>query len=207
MLQYQIRPIDQWPGEITRDRRWSPFKATWPSTLDLLERELDHLRGKEIVLQIDVGMNDIKNDGTLRAEPASPKVILSFESKHGPLSYPCDAFSQWQGNVRAIALGLEALRRVERYGIAGRAEQYKGWSKLGGPGVVLGEFANAQEAAAFLRSVGGGDVAVVLKDPQLMEQCYRRACVATHPDHFPQHVATFKRVQAAKEFLDRHFKR
>jgi hypothetical protein len=35
----------------------------------------------------------------------------------------------WQDNLRAVALGLEALRRVERYGIAQRGEQYAGWRR------------------------------------------------------------------------------
>jgi hypothetical protein len=36
----------------------------------------------------------------------------------------------WQHNVRAIALGLEALRKVDRYGITRRGEQYAGWKAL-----------------------------------------------------------------------------
>src|SRR5579863_10251967 len=44
-------------------------------------------------------------------------IILTFNSKHGPLSYPCDKYSNWQANLRAIALSLEALRAVDRYGV------------------------------------------------------------------------------------------
>ena len=53
--------------------------------------------------------------------------MVAFESKHGPLKYATDVFDHWHANLRAIALGLEALRKVERYGITQRGEQYTGF--------------------------------------------------------------------------------
>lgn len=160
MLQYVVRPIDQWPGEPTRQRQPSAFTAKWSNTLDILERELRELRAKDVVIQADVQPHQLRNDGMLRAEarPASPKVILSFESKHGPLSYPCDRFHDWQDNVRAIALALEALRKVDRYGVTRKAEQYKGWSKLPPPNSPM----SIREAAEQLRKCGGGSVDVII---------------------------------------------
>ena len=43
------------------------------------------------------------------------------------MRYAVDRFTEWKANVRGIALALEALRKVNRYGVAGRAEQYRGW--------------------------------------------------------------------------------
>jgi hypothetical protein len=43
------------------------------------------------------------------------------------LIYATDACELWQHNVRSIALGLEALRAVDRYGITRRGEQYAGF--------------------------------------------------------------------------------
>jgi hypothetical protein len=43
------------------------------------------------------------------------------------LVYATDACEHWQHNVRSIALGLEALRAVDRYGISRRGEQYAGF--------------------------------------------------------------------------------
>ena len=63
------------------------------------------------------------------------------------MSYPCDKYSNWQANLRAIALSLEALRAEDRYGVTRRAEQYKGWAKLLPPNA---EFASDIEAAGFL---------------------------------------------------------
>lgn len=44
------------------------------------------------------------------------------------LVYATDTCVLWQHNVRSIALGLEALRAVDRYGITKRGEQYAGFT-------------------------------------------------------------------------------
>lgn len=43
------------------------------------------------------------------------------------LVYATDACEDWRHNVRSIALGLEALRAVDRYGITRKGEQYAGF--------------------------------------------------------------------------------
>jgi hypothetical protein len=126
------RPIDQWPGKLTTARRTTPFSASWGSTMETLERELHHLGAKEVVLQRAFREADLRLDGEPRsgARPEHPGVILSFESRFGPLRFACDRFIGWEANLRAIALGLEALRRIDRYGISQGTEQYVGWAAL-----------------------------------------------------------------------------
>jgi hypothetical protein len=205
-MQYQFRPIDQWPGERTKSRKASQFRVSFSQTIDLLERELGKLAARNIVIQADVEPGEIRLDGMLRADarPRSPAIVLSFDSRHGPLSYPCDRYDDWQDNLRAIALSLEALRSVDRYGVTRRAEQYKGWTALPPPAATHA-FPSAADAATLLVRVGGGDHPTVLRNRNYMEEVYRRACAATHPDHYPEHAETFKQVQAAKDRLDKHF--
>jgi hypothetical protein len=107
----RFRPIQQWPGETTRSRRQAQFSAKWASTLTLLGRELEHLGRKNVVVQVALTERDIRNDGFPRANarPDHPGVIVSLDSKYGPLSYPCDTFTTWQDNLRGIALALESL--------------------------------------------------------------------------------------------------
>lgn len=134
MLQYIFRPLDM-PPNRWKTRKGSQFRAKWSDTLELLERELKHLRATNIILQADVELSDVRLDGMLRAQarPKSPAVAVTFDSMHGPLSYPCDTYSDWQDNIRAIAMSLQSLRAVDRYGVTKRAEQYKGWQKLPPP--------------------------------------------------------------------------
>ncbi len=39
----KVAPIREWPGELTRSRTRSLFKAGLSDTLDLLDREIWHL--------------------------------------------------------------------------------------------------------------------------------------------------------------------
>lgn len=127
------RPLAAWPGPMVGQRRRSPFRAGQSATLLLLEGELDHLSASGAVLELAVSEDDLRRDGQPRANAhiAHPGVILSFDSRHGPLSFPCDTYTDWHDNLRAIALALQALRQVDRYGVTSRAEQYSGWKQLG----------------------------------------------------------------------------
>lgn len=136
MLNAQFRPLDQWPGERTRSKLAARFKVTYARSLDLLESELSKLGARNIIIQVDgLTLSDIRNDGWPRStwnpgRYSNSGVIVAFQSRKGPLSFPCDRFQSWQDNLRAIALSLEALRTVDRYGVTKGNEQYRGWAQL-----------------------------------------------------------------------------
>jgi hypothetical protein len=133
-MHVQIRPLGTFPPEFSQAHASTdPFRAPLSATLSTLERELRHLGASVVAVEIAIEEHEI-NSRTgwpkANARPQHPGCVISFESKHGPLRYGTDAFPQWQSNLRAIALGLESLRRVERYGIGRRGEQYQGWKAL-----------------------------------------------------------------------------
>lgn len=205
-MQYEFREIDQWPGKLTANRRRAPFAASHLSTLKLLERELKHLQARSVVIQAAVSSQDIRNDGMLRstARPRHPGIILSFETATlGPLSYPCDTFDDWTQNLRAIALALEALRRVERYGVTRRGEQYRGWAKLPAPG-----FMGEKEAEIIvLQSLGlQPESQSIERDSRFSKATYpvtRRAALRnSHPDTGGS-ADKYKKVIQALTILDK----
>ncbi len=178
------RPLDPaWTESETRNRRGSPFSASWTDTLELLRRETGMLNARLVVLQIAVTEDDLRRDGLLRANTrvTFPGVRVAFDTPaQGPLMFATDAYPHWQANVRAVALGLEALRKVDRYGITKRGEQYRGWQALpaGGTGKMT-----RQEAADLL--VGGldGYTAVqLLNDPAAVRDAHRILTKRHHPD-------------------------
>jgi hypothetical protein len=177
----RFRPLQDWPVDFSRRRAsGDPFRAPWSATLDLLERELSHLDARSTVIEIAVDEGDIRLDGWPRsnARPRHPGVILSFDSKHGPLRYGTDAFPRWQSNLRAIALGLESLRRVDRYGIGKRGEQYQGWKAL-----PAGEGDLASKGRRIIEEQFDGDLTAAIK--------------ATHPDRGGD-AEEFRAIMAAR---------
>jgi hypothetical protein len=199
-----LRPLQQWPHAETKKRRRSNFSAGWSSTLKLLTTELHMLsrhggRTAPSVLQIALREQDFRNDGLPRASsvPTMPGVILNIEANVGPLSYPCDAFDRWQDNLRAIALGLEALRKIGRYGITPGNEQYTGWKALPEKGAA--EQFTPDSAEEFLRSLSAGQGNGL--DLGTLPQIYRRARGKAHPDLNNGERALWDKVEAAAAVL------
>jgi len=199
-MDYQFRPILTWPGKPHASRRNAKFRADYNDTLGVLDRELRHLGARQVVIQLALQPGDIRLDGRPRAgsKPSHPGVILSFESKHGPLSYPCDTYGDWEDNLRAIALALEHLRAVDRYGVTKRGEQYKGWTALPPP-AANGAPTTVIEALTVLADAIKRTERVSREN---WPDIYRKAAMATHPDRGGTAEA-FKRVQDTKEFLEK----
>lgn len=186
MLDYTIQPIQKWPGEkrLPEDRRESQFKAGWSDTLELLERELAMIRATDVVIQADCPREALRNDGRFRAGARlyGPAVILSFETKKiGPLSYPCDTFNHWTDNVRAIALALEALRKVDRYGVGRGGEQYRGWLALEDKS-HKGPFSTAGDAIQWVCKELKVPTLLVPLGDETKKNIRRYAMAAFHPD-------------------------
>jgi hypothetical protein len=196
-LGFRCRPIDSWPGEFTKQRKRSQFHAQWGMTLKLLGTELRHLGAKNGNLLIAVDERDILLDGTrprAKAPAEHPGVILAFDSKHGPLKYACDRFDHWQDNIRAIALGLEALRAVERYAITRRGEQYQGFKQL------AAATPSRTQAAELLSRYSPWSTEELLASSDAAEAAGKQASKKTHPDAGGS-PDDFRAVQQAREIL------
>ena len=206
-MDWRVRPISTWPGTKTRVQRASPFgrrgQSMWTQTMNTFDRELRYLRARDIILELDVQEQHIRQDGWIRAS-AAPKysgVILSFYSNKlkGPLRYPCDAFRKWEDNVRAIALALEALRKVDRYGVTTHNEQYAGWKALPAATKTLMTTEAAAKLIDGIVANGLGWTGLLEGGPPCSD-AVRLAQFATHPDHGGTDEA-FHEVQVAKQTL------
>jgi hypothetical protein len=209
-MRYIIRPLGPWLDPVTQDRRSaSTFRATWDDTLALLSSEVEMLGGEDVVLQIDVQEGELRRDGMLRtnATVKFPGVRVSFTSVHGPLTYATDAYesryygglTSWQANVRAIALGLLALRAVDRYGISARGQQYTGWTAISSRPAEM----SREQAAEFLAHWAGlGTSLDLFADyPNAVHSAYRMAAKRVHPDRTGDDSDTMARLNAARDLL------
>jgi hypothetical protein len=217
-VRWEIRPLGPWTEPVTKERRSSArFRADWASTLKFLAYETELLGADLVVVQVDADEDDIRRDGMLRARArvGFPGVRVSFTSRHGPLMYATDTYEScysdgppgWQANVRAIALALEALRAVDRYGVSKRGEQYTGWRAItagGSPDPTM----TPQEAAyliAHTAALSGGRWTVhdVFTDPTARGDAYRLAARANHPDAAGGTAEVFAQLSLAREILGR----
>jgi hypothetical protein len=196
VVELQARPIDKWPREYTKNRKRSQFKAPYGDTMRLLDQELRHLGAKGVVLLMALREQDIRLDGRPKANTSAshPGVILSFETKNGPMRFPCDKFDRWDDNLRAIALSLEALRKMDRYGVTASGEQYTGWKALPPPASGIHTVSTAR---ATIESVSGK---VDWANATTAAAAIRTAIIATHPDSGGD-AEKFKAVAAAAKVI------
>lgn len=180
-MRVTFRPLPTWPYPETNPRTYDRFDSTYQQTLQLLSREVEKLDGTNVLVGAGFRESDLRLDGLPRADRKQdpymhPGIEVSFDSRHGRLTYATDQFVNWRGNLRAIALSLEALRAVDRYGVSKRGQQYAGWAQLtaGGP--------DPERGRKLVEQHGG----------------VRQALMATHPDH-GGNPADFGAVQAYRE--------
>lgn len=214
----KMGPIREWPGELTpaSKRIAAPFKSENPNqsysrvptplsnTLEILERELRMLGAKDKELLVAMNVNDFRNDGYPRAQAKAehPGVILTFVSKYGTQSYPCDTFIRWQDNLRAVALTLEAFRKIDRYGVTKSGDQYRAFLAIeGGRAMPAGIVSEAQAFDIILKSAGNGDLEPTWMEMPALAKVIRRAKRLTHPDLVGGGGSALQRVNEAEEFL------
>jgi len=205
-----FRPLTAWPGVPTAKRTTSKFRSDWKPTLTLLRSEIMQLRPARVVVQMDLMERQIRADGFPRADarPSSPGVVLSLEMGDGGwMHFPCDTYVDWQDNVRGIALTLQALRAVARYGVTKKDEQYAGWKAL--PASAGGALVAESAAVVLLDWANMTDTFSrddVLRSPTLTANLFRDAAKRVHPDAGGS-TEDFQRVNEAKRVLDAHHAR
>jgi hypothetical protein len=198
-----LRPITAWPMEFTRFRRRAPFRSSFSDTIGLLERELrlldpDDPNWPTSVLQIALREQDFRLDGMPRASAVTehPGVILNVESRNKPpLSFPCDTFTHWHDNLRAIALTLEALRKVDLYGVTQTGQQYRGWQAI----EATASSATPRAALELLCGIAG--IPADSDDGHDSPLVYRKARHAAHPDRHNGDQALWNQVETAGKAL------
>ncbi len=189
-----FRPFDGPPPP--EGRTSSRFDSSWRDTIDLLARELRFLEAENVVVELALEERDLRIDGLPRANArmTSDAVRISFNSKWGPLRYETGEFTRtywrsmsmdgWQANLRAVALAMEALRKVDRYGVSKRGEQYTGWKQLPASTDPADSIVTRSQAEELLLHYGG----------------LTEAIKQTHPDTGGDPVE-FRKVMRAKELV------
>ena len=129
----------QWPAGYPRTpahkRRRSPFTShgrplTVADGLARLQSQLDLLRAKSPVLSSNL---ELRLDGLPRsaqANPSDPGVAVYFQLRGKATCMPCDAFATVADNIAAIAHHIDAVRRIERYGVASVEQMFTGFQAI-----------------------------------------------------------------------------
>lgn len=180
MIDARFRPLPKWDRQPALEYRRSPFKTAYAKTLDKLEREITHLDGSDVRIEAGFAQHQIRNDGWPKGgnAPAHPGVVLYFTTKDGALSFPCGTYDSMAANLQAIALTLEALRAIDRYGATLGHEQYRGFAALPAPKTQ----GTLEEAAATLAAMTKIPARDIIASVDAYRLAYRQLAAELHPD-------------------------
>lgn len=207
MLDARVRPLAKWKEKIPLEYRKPQFRSTYTKTLDALEYELNKLEAHDILIEAGYNLQQIRNDGWPRGgtSPSHPGVILYFKSKDGPLRFPCGTYSTFEANLHAIALTLENLRAIDRYGVTLGHQQYLGFKELP---PAQGEGWTVEDAAKWLLTRGGYPVTErsvkdTLDISDVYRSLYKKVAMDLHPDRGGA-LDQFHVLQTVAKLLDEH---
>lgn len=95
-----------------------------------LERELDRLGASDALLSTNL---KLRLDGAPRGdqgEPSDPGAAVYFTLKKQPRCLACDRWTRVADNIAALAQHIDALRRIDRYGVGSLEQAFAGYAAL-----------------------------------------------------------------------------
>lgn len=163
---YPLQWPDGWPR--TKDIQTSKFKATTDKARKKLLDEVARMGGEAPVISSNV---PLRADGHMRAdrEPVDAAVAVYFQRNGKGMVFACDRYDFVKDNLHALALTIEALRGIERWGASEMMERaFSGFKQL-----------NAEnESMSWWRMLVVKPEATVAE----IEKAYREMAKFAHPD-------------------------
>jgi len=212
-LTIQFRSLAEWPAHQPSTpyyrRENARFTASYPDRITLLERELEQISAKDVVLESVLPKSKARRDGWPMSDAkGGPGIIVSFVQAGEPREMLADRYHDWRDNLHAIGKALDALRAVDRWGLTKKAAQYEGFRPALPPPAKVVAITTTSQAAEFVAKQAGVGRTIapeILNDPETLAYYYRLAAKQLHPDQGGSHEL-FVQLQTAKELLDKHHK-
>lgn len=158
--------------------------VTLQTAVDRLERQVDLLGGQGAVLSTNV---QLRMDGRPKGnvgEPYDPGAALYFRFKGRATVMACDRYERVADNIAAIAAHIDALRRIDRYGVGNLEQALAGYKAL------------PADSAADWRAVLGLKGRPSVAD---VESAFKKMARDRHPD-IGGNQDGFVQIQRAREF-------
>lgn len=142
--------------------------ASMATAVERLEAQLDKLGAKDPTLSTNVKLN-LRGIPYGNEQPSDPGVAVYFTFKGKATVLACDTYFTVADNVAAIAAHVDALRRIDRYGVGSLEQALAGYKAL------------PADSAANWRQVFGFEPDTHVTAEQV-QSAYRERAKLAHPD-------------------------
>ena len=206
----KVTQWSQWSGPETSPREAARFKATFDRTIRMLEYELERIDVTDAEVALGLDGRFFRRDGwPMTKSDGHPGVVVTYTHPgKGVVRVATDRFYEWTDNLRGIAMTLEALRMMERYGTTGNGRQYEGFRAL--PASTEATM-DVHEAAVIIQANSQLKYPPerLLEVRELAELGVRAALFKAHPDQNLDKPKlsveeNFHRVERARKALSAH---
>jgi hypothetical protein len=123
------------PGERKTN---SSFKTSFADARHNCGRQIKLLGGSDLIISTNIPLNRHGLPGHIdwgKQISGHPGVAVYFKRKGKELCFACDAWNHVQDNMHAVALTIEALRGISRWGTGDMMEAaFRGFAALPAPG-------------------------------------------------------------------------
>jgi hypothetical protein len=180
----------QWPSAWPRSEKpqRSNFKTPLAAARDELKSELRRLGATDIVISTNIIVN---LDGTYRSNQRVPDdrgVAVYFKLNGEDQCFPCDRWQYVEDNLHAVALSIQALRGLDRWGAKEMVNAaFRGFKALPASAIVTPFTAKPWHEVLEVSPTASIET---------IKAAYRVMLQKHHPDHGGSEAA-FHRVQKA----------
>jgi hypothetical protein len=109
-------------------------RITLPTARERLADQLERLEAKNVLTSTNLQLTSFGMPRADRAPPTDPGVAVYFELHGKDRVLACDQWETVAENIAAIANHIDAIRRVERYGVGTVDQAFMGYDALPAPG-------------------------------------------------------------------------
>lgn len=184
-----------WPDGRPRrpgyNREAARFNATFARARDEVVRQVQLLVGRYTKSDLIVSTNiALRRDGLPLAgqrQPDDPGVAIYFTYRKKQVCFACDRWKKVEDNMHAIALTIDALRGINRWGTGDMVEAaFRGFEALPAPGKsmswrdLFGPDTNASNLDVryrYARSAAHPDRGGSTEKFDAVQKAYEQACV------------------------------
>lgn len=108
--------------------------VTVAEALTRLQDQIDKLGGRLPLVSsnLELRLDGLPRSGQL--EPSDPGVCVYFQLNGKPVAMPSDHFQTVAANIAAVAAHIDAVRRIERYGVSSVELMFTSFMAIRGPG-------------------------------------------------------------------------
>ena len=153
-----------------------------------LSGELGRLGATDEILSTNVATRLDGLPYSNQPEPTDPGAAVYFKLKGKPRALACDKWTRVADNIAAIAQHIDALRRIDRYGVGTMEQAFAGYAAL-------------PPSAEDWRTVFGLNGGATLAD---VEAKFRALAIQAHPDRGGD-PAVMAKLNAARDAARREF--